>query len=460
MSFTWFADKPLRTREQIAREVHTVSLARGLDELATVICLMGISTEVGADDENGDRQWWCPINRKDPTSVAHEHDSESDDGYSSGYLQQQLSGPGVTPAWGWGGLWGDPEGGRKRMTLSTATDMFLAALADDYGRAANNPTLAGQFAQRVQGSAFPDRYADKWDEAWTVLRRALDQNPTTPEVPVSDNRPDFNEINEIGLDNGRHASVRSRPPINFFLHTQQPPGTGLGPAYDSAATDLSAYLRSTTGASAVSYHYTIRQATDGGVTVVDVVDTDLYSWSVLNANVFSINLCFAGSRAEWTRDQWMTQSKAIRVAAYLAVQDAKKYGFSTEVIVPPYGSARQGISDHRYVTECLDIGSHTDVGGPMAAPWTGFPWDYFIQCVNEFTGSAPVVTTPAPVTPVPASDWPKNASDRDLLEYIAEQIGPGLDVWGEDGDLGRNAQGRRRTMRAGQAALLRKAGAL
>ncbi len=180
MSFTWFADKPLRTREQIAREVHAVSLARGLDELATVICLMAISTEVGADDEDGNRQWWCPINRKDPTSVAHDHDSESNDGYSSGYLQQQLSGPGVTPAWGWGGLWGDPEGGRKRMTLATAADMFLEALADDYGRAANNPVLAGQFAQAVQGSAFPDRYQEKWDEAWTVLRRALNETPEEP----------------------------------------------------------------------------------------------------------------------------------------------------------------------------------------------------------------------------------------------------------------------------------------
>lgn len=185
MSFTWFADKPLRTREQVAREVHAVSLARGLDELATVICLMAVSTEVGADDEDGNRQWWCPINRKDPTSVPYEHDSESNDGYSSGYLQQQLSGPGITPAWGWGGLWGDREGGRKRMTLATAADMFLAALPDDYTRAAGNPALAGEFAQHVQGSKFPDRYQGKWDEAWTVLRRALaDQSPTTPEVPA------------------------------------------------------------------------------------------------------------------------------------------------------------------------------------------------------------------------------------------------------------------------------------
>ena len=38
MSFTWFAKTPLRTREQVAAEVHAVSLDRGLDQLATVLC--------------------------------------------------------------------------------------------------------------------------------------------------------------------------------------------------------------------------------------------------------------------------------------------------------------------------------------------------------------------------------------------------------------------------------------
>lgn len=246
-------------------------------------------------------------------------------------------------------------------------------------------------------------------------------------TPVPDNRPSFNEIDEIGLDNGNHASTRSRPPMNFFLHTQE------GGGGNAAATDLSAFLRGTSGAGAVSYHYTVSQADDGGVTLVDVVDTDLYSWAVLNANVFSINLCFAGSRAGWTRDQWMKQKNAIRVAAYIAVQDAKKYKFSTEVILPPYGSARAGISDHRYVTECLGMGSHTDVGGPEGPPWTGFPWDYFVQCVNEFTNNAPVVPQPVPVTPVPVSAWPKSASDRELLEYVAAQLGPGDPTWESKG---------------------------
>lgn len=68
---------------------------------------------------------------------------------------------------------------------------------------------------------------------------------------------------------------------------------------------------------------------------------------------------------------------------------------------------------------------------------------------------------PQEVPPVPpaAKVWPTDYSDRELLVYVAEQLGAGRDEWGEDGDLGRNAKGQRRTLRAGMAALIRKAGA-
>ncbi|MDV7194593.1 N-acetylmuramoyl-L-alanine amidase [Mycolicibacterium fortuitum] len=174
MSFTWFRPEgPLRTREQIAREVHAVSLARGLDELATVIALMTISTEVGTGTGDN-RKWWCPANDRVPATKNFPHDSKSDDNRSSGYFQQQ-PGPNGEP---W---WGTPE---DMMTLSRAANTFLERLDDGYSAAANSPLMAGQFAQRVQQSAFPDRYAEKWDEAWTVLRRALNETPTTPEVPM------------------------------------------------------------------------------------------------------------------------------------------------------------------------------------------------------------------------------------------------------------------------------------
>lgn len=172
MSFVEFDAKPLRTREQVAREVHAVALDKGLDELASAIALMTISTEVGANDENGERQWWCPANpSRDEETMNYPHDSTSDDSRSSGYLQQQ-PGPNGEPWWGTA---------YDRMTLARSVGMFFDRLPDDYRRAADNPALAGQMAQRVQRSSYPDRYAQKWDEAWEVLRRALsDDEPTPP----------------------------------------------------------------------------------------------------------------------------------------------------------------------------------------------------------------------------------------------------------------------------------------
>lgn len=289
-----------------------------------------------------------------------------------------------------------------------------------------------------QPNGMADRQS-RWDRCLVIGDKLIS------EVSVPDNRPDFNEINEIGLDNGRHASKRSRPPVNWFLHTQEGDGN---------ATDLSAYLRSTSGAKAVSYHYTIHEdQNDHGVTVVDVVDTDLYSWSVLDANVFSINLCFAGSRASWSRAEWLKRSKAIDVAAYLAVQDCRKYKFSTEVIKPPYGTARSGISDHKYVTECLDIGNHTDVG-------PNFPWDVFEAAVKKYSGEVvepPVVVPPVPPFPPPVTNkkrFPEDWTTRELvIEMLVQMRGPNLEGWPQ---LGKNDKGEKLTVVDALAKILAK----
>ncbi|TRW85556.1 hypothetical protein FK535_09170 [Mycolicibacterium sp. 018/SC-01/001] len=393
-----------RTKDQVASEFIAEGKRRGIKERGIVICIATGLVESGLT---------VYANASVPGSLELPHDAVGSDGKSVGPLQQQVI---MGNGWWWGPV-------EVCQDPTKSAGLFYDRLAKlNYD--GTSDAAAGAIAQAIQKSAYPDRYATRMAEAQRIYDRL------TSGAPVADpKRPDFNEINEIGLDNGRHASVRSRPPMNFFLHTQEPAGDGIGPEFDSAATDLSAYLRSTSGQSAVSYHYTIRQATDGGVTVVDVVDTDLYSWSVLNANVFSINLCFAGSKASWTRDQWMTQSKAIRVAAYLAVQDCKKYNFSTAVILPPYAPARAGISDHKYVTQCLGIGNHTDVGN-------NFPWDYFVQCVNEFTNNEPVVTQPVPTTPPPAGvkKFPDDWTDRELLvEILRQQRGYNLTGWDQLG---------------------------
>jgi hypothetical protein len=231
---------------------------------------------------------------------------------------------------------------------------------------------------------------------------------------VSSTRPDFNEYPRWSRNN---EDRRGTKVDLFLLHTEEG-----GPVKDGADR-LARWLGGPVG---VSYHYTISQdPVDKGVTVVDVVDTDRASWSALSANRRSINLVFAGSRAAWTRAQWLANSRAIDVAAYLAAQDCAKYNIPRRVIKPPYGPPG-GVSDHRYVTRYLKDGTHTDVGGPMGPPWTGFPWDVFEASFLKYANPTPVLPPPpepppAPVvTPPPAPEAPEYQtwSDRRLLEEI------------------------------------------
>jgi N-acetyl-anhydromuramyl-L-alanine amidase AmpD len=228
-------------------------------------------------------------------------------------------------------------------------------------------------------------------------------------------KPAYREIERWSRSNHGRGGARV---TNFFLHTQEGDGT---------AESLAGYLQNT--ANQVSYHYTV----DNGGTVCDVVDTDYCSWSVLDANPISINLCFAGSRASWSRQQWLDRmGRAIEIAAYLAVQDCRKYGIQPVVIAPPYRRAA-GISDHRYVTRVLGMGTHTDVGD-------GFPWDVFTQHVVAFTTD----------TPTRGDDMTEE--DRRMLREVWEQLrGPDGKGWAQ---LGVNAKGEKLSLVDGVAKLL------
>lgn len=222
-------------------------------------------------------------------------------------------------------------------------------------------------------------------------------------------KPEYTELDRMGKSASGRGGARV---TNFLLHTQEGNGT---------AESLANYLNNP--ANGVSYHYTI----DNDVTVVDVVNTDLASWSVLNANPFTINLCFAGSRAAWTRQQWLdNMGDAIDVAAYLAVQDCQKYGFAATVIAPPYWYA-DGISDHRYVTDELGIGDHTDVG-------PGFPWDVFADAVEKYaTGkdddmaSAQEIAKAVWEHRLQVPDGSRDETAGNLVTWIDQHTGDSLD---------------------------------
>lgn len=165
---------------------------------------------------------------------------------------------------------------------------------------------------------------------------------------------------------GVNSSSRYGAAVRLWvLHTQEGNGT---------AESLARYLQNPS--SGVSYHYTGDDASD---TVVDVVDTDRASWSVLDANPITINACFAGSRASMTRAEWLAKfPKTIDYFAWLFVQDAAKYNPLAPQVVD-YADVRRGRSggtDHKGITVGLRIGDHTDVG-------PGFPWDVFIAAVER-----------------------------------------------------------------------------
>ncbi|AIT13065.1 lysin A [Mycobacterium phage Bipolar] len=235
--------------------------------------------------------------------------------------------------------------------------------------------------------------------------------PTTGGTDVPETRPPYNEF-PIWSENHYNTKRTVNDIDAFLLHTSE----GFV-GRDDAAEALSLWYQPRSRQ--VAYHYAVSQASDGGVTVVDNVDTDYASWSALSANGRSINLCFAGTRAAWSRNEWLGKfGNAIDVAAYLAVQDCKKYNIPTKVIAPPYTGRLPGITDHRYVTQILKDGTHTDVGD-------GFPWDYFTERVNHWAAGGKTDPEPPKVKRFP-DDW----TDRELaVETLRQQRGYTLNGW-------------------------------
>ncbi|AEV52079.1 lysin [Rhodococcus phage REQ1] len=182
----------------------------------------------------------------------------------------------------------------------------------------------------------------------------------------------------------------------FVIHTQEGNGT---------ARSLAGYLQNPS--SGVSYHYSI-----DNTECIAVVDTDRSAWAVLDANGYTINLCYAGSRASMSRDEWIAKySNAIDFTGWLIARDAKQYGFTPYVIGhPEIRAGKQGTTDHYGITKGLGIGDHTDVGG-------GYPWDLLRKAIDKYMGNtAPLPPAPLPiVNPIDecrkANDWLGDALD-------------------------------------------------
>lgn len=352
---------------------------------------------------------WNYANRAVPGSLTVPYDKIGSDSKSCGLFQQQ-------PQW-----WGRGDG-IDLMDPATAARLFYDALVKlSYNNTARSP---GKYAQDVQRSSFPDRYDERMNDARALYSQIA--GGTGPTVA----KPPFTEIQRMGNSRSSRGGQKVR---YIFLHTQEGNGTALS---------LASYLNNPNNGA--SYHYTV----DNSGVVVDVVDTDYGSWSVGNANAYSINLCFAGSRASWSRAQWLSNmGRAIDIAAYLVVQDCKKYGVPVKWLGSggKYSPANAGVSDHRYVTQVIGWGSHTDVGA-------GFPADVFAAALAKYNGTS---TNEGFLMAL------SDKEQRELLtntRLIVDQLGPKLPAWGEASSFGKDANGNERTMRDGLIAMLKSIG--
>lgn len=370
-------------------------------------------------------------NSNDPASLQLPHDAVGSDHMSSGLFQQQPS---------WGTL-------ANRMDPTASANIFftvdngpgvrgLIKIRDpqgilyDYNDISNTP---GFYAQTVQGSAFPDRYDQRFNDAVTLYNRLV-RPPDSRLVLLQAARPDFNEIENYGPNSEGRAGTAVDC---YFRHTEQSSG------YDNALGLSNFLIASASTNNPVSYHYTLSKGqNDDGVTVVDCIDTDLAAWAVGNSNLRSINSCYAGSDIAWTRQEWIDNlGRCIDVLGYLTVQDWIKYG---GVGAPPmcagpaYGLNPPVVSDHRYCTDWLKDGNtHTDVGD-------NYPWDLDAAAVAKYwviatAATPPVIVPPAPIpvpvplipVPVPsplsaadvqAGPWPQLAGDPAALNVLRANI--------------------------------------
>ena len=110
-------------------------------------------------------------NAKVPGSLDLPHDAVGSDGMSVGVQQQQV----VRGANGW--WWGDVQ---TCQDPTSSTRLFFNRLKNKPYQTATTDAAAGAIAQSIQGSAFPDRYQQRMDDAQALYDRIAGQTPSTP----------------------------------------------------------------------------------------------------------------------------------------------------------------------------------------------------------------------------------------------------------------------------------------
>ncbi len=263
----------------------------------------------------------------------------------------------------------------KRRTPGWSDDLWLnifwlqqrpgeasAALAYQNGRQAylteiKSRTATAQHLVALYGGTVPDVPA--FDYQITKVMHGF--NPNTP-------------ANATGNSNGPRAKT-----LFVVLHSQEGDGT---------AVSLANYLNSTAGGpNPVSYNLTVDAAD-----TVEVVPVNEGPWAAADANDIGVHICFAGSRAAWTRDQWIARGDMLKRGAKAVAAACKQFDIPAVKVLSTNGwpVTPKGIAAH------ADFGAR---GGGHTDPGAGFPWPEFVDMVQSYL--TPVVPDPVPPATTP-----------------------------------------------------------
>lgn len=230
---------------------------------------------------------------------------------------------------------------------------------------------------------------------------------------------------------GRHNGVRKEPRRGVCLHTDES-------AYDYAAKRMRdsgwsaerlAQYNNEPG-NRGSYHMgvdehgnVIRQVNDRGGT-----------WSVGNqGNNEAIHICMAGTTAHWTREQWMTKTTLLLKTAQVVAHTALFHGIPIRRITADQTRAGSwGINGHWDWTKALGGSTHWDPGG-YPDTGGGFPWDIFMELVQQEADKIMGTNKPEPAPEEPTDEpapqpSPLPTNDELTLDQL---VGP------EKDDIGR-----------------------
>jgi hypothetical protein len=363
---------------------------------------------------SGQRQIWVPGNLKDPcykaNPDAYPHDSGSNDGMSSGPFQQQTSAPPPASQWGWGGLYGDPEGTRKRMDPYESTKLFITALKTS-GFNPSNANTANDSVQRVQKSGVPTAYAQWFNEAQVLYSETLSGAPA----------PQPEETNVVSGDPIWLEDIL-RPALGDRLKTLpgwQDSGVGgtMGQIWgmvwhhtgNAAATAQSIRDGRPDLAGPLAQ---LHIAQDGSVTIVAVGPCNHAgkgSWAGLPTD--AANSLTIGIECAWPRDTSITE----------ATQTRERWPDAQIISMRDTAAA---LTQHLGVDVSHNI-SHSEWARFGPAGWRQGKWDPGNIDMNWFRGEIAKDIAGAfdpkpdvPSTPPP----PAPATDRALLEHIVAQV--------------------------------------